>query len=815
MRKLVNRWTFLAAVVGLLTVFAVRQEAARRRRQLGQRAETRQPEGPQAVREPSTIEAPVIAASALPFETEPTRTLEIAQAPAPAEQRNRRRFPLSIAVAVIAAVALPAIVTVVDGSPTTRAVEPSLAAMVVEGEDGNPYLLVRGERFAPGAPVDLYWDAPTEQTITAMASGEGLVLAALALPQHSAGHGGTAPTGEVMGHTLVASDGSMQAMLPVEVTNDATTEVASVVVAPVSSATEAAGAAPAAAAANPQTVPSQAQAAGEPQPIGPVQLAAVSHEFCEAATPLGALPPGTPEWCFLPQNPAVTTHVNGANSWLDDWQHGITHAQLGLTTDGYVGGTMNEGSCEALHWRHNNHWMADIHAHNGQWPTLCASWLRPNRTFRLENGRLVIEGEVAVPIAGTRATDQIDDSWPEFTISTAPRPSTAQENHWSSPLRPNGTYLYEAFPRAWTFGCRMQQSRHPICALYNAGEQYAGSTDRQWEINQNGGDVRYEYGGDPASLSAAEAAAWKTCTNVQDPDTVCRNKFRLEFYKDSSNIWAFDVYSNGVLYYRAGLEDNQMDNIFNAPNGFYIYFGAFAYRISSDTVLRFHWDHLAVNPAGSVTPPSPSPSPATATPPSASPTNPPDATPTNPPNATSTNVPPTATKTPTVVANPTPTPSGQLVNFGRTSSWGVNDTSDNGHLNGSRFTLSTGGKLKSLSVFVGATDPNGKIRLAIYGTNSRGGPGTLLAQTVEGTAAVGWNTLSIANGPTLTPGRYWILAQTNSTSTVYRMADVPSWPSSNQRAWAGLPYGAFPSNAPTKWSVDASSLFSMYGTVEN
>jgi hypothetical protein len=506
----------------------------------------------------------------------------------------------------------------------------------------------------------------------------------------------------------------------------------------------------------------------------------------------------------LPLSPAVTTHVNGTNTWLDDFQHGVAHTQLGLGTDGYVGGTMNQGSCDALHWRHNMHWMADIHAHNGQWPTLCASWLRPNRTFKLQNGRLVIEMEVAVPIAGTRATSQIDDSWPELVLSTASRPTTAAENSWGSPLRPNGTYLYEAFPRAWTFGCRMQQSRHPICALYNTGTQYAGSTDRQWEINQNGTDVRYEYGGDPAALSAADAASWKVCATAQDPDVVCRNKFRFEFYKDSAGIWAMDIYSNGTLFYRAGLEDNQMDNIFNAPGGFYVFFGGFAYRITSDTVLRFHWDHLAVNPAGSVTPPPPSPSPATATPPGASPTN--------PPNATPTNVPPTATKTPTVIANPTP-PSGQAMNFGRTSSWGVDDASDNGHLNGSRFWLPTNGKLKSLSVFVGATN-GGKVRLALYSTNSRGGPGTLLAQSAEVTAVVGWNTLSIASGPSLPPGRYWILAQTDSAGTKYRKADIPSWPASNQRAWAGHAYGNFPSTAPTKWSVDAQSLFSMFGTVE-
>jgi hypothetical protein len=315
--------------------------------------------------------------------------------------------------------------------------------------------------------------------------------------------------------------------------------------------------------------------------------------FCSDQTPLGAIAPAVPEWCALPQTPPRPTFDSRGNSWSDDWQHGSSHGALGNMSDGYAAGAAGE-QCGVLHFRHNNHWMVDIAGDGGQHDTECGAWLRPDRTFQLQDGRLVVEMEVASPIAGTRSVDSLGDSWPELVISTASRTTRASDNSWASPFRRNGSYLYEAFPRAWTFGCRMQQSRRPICALYNDGEGTAGGADRQWEINQNGTDVRFESGGDPAV--AGIASSWKSCTSVDDPDTVCRNVFRFEFYKDGAGTWVLDIYSNGTLYYRAGLPDNLLDNVLAAPGGFYVYFGEMAYRLGPGEVVRFHWDRIAVNP---------------------------------------------------------------------------------------------------------------------------------------------------------------------------------------------------------------------------
>jgi hypothetical protein len=283
---------------------------------------------------------------------------------------------------------------------------------------------------------------------------------------------------------------------------------------------------------------------------------------------------------------------------VDDFNHGTAMGEL---PSSYVQGHVGMGGV-SKHFIHNNHWMVDIRSDSGQYPTLLAAWMRPARTFRPNaNGSAVIEFEVATPIAGTRDNDAISDSWPEFAISTAPAPTGM--NPWSSPFLRNGTYFYESFAKADVMGCRIQQSRHPICAFYGAGSETAGAPDRAWEINQNGTDVvaGTEYGGDPGVSGLA--AAWAMCSSSDDPDVVCRNTFRVTLTADHIRI---DVKKPGgafVRFYeatpcddRAGCATGQMGRILNNPGGFYVYFADFAYRIENDEVIRFHWDHLAINP---------------------------------------------------------------------------------------------------------------------------------------------------------------------------------------------------------------------------
>jgi len=337
-----------------------------------------------------------------------------------------------------------------------------------------------------------------------------------------------------------------------------------------------------------------------PAPPTTVEQHPHAHVACPGerdVTPMGAIVPALPMLCDV-LGPAVDTSRRGANSWIDDFDHGAMMANLPAS---YVQGHVGGGGV-SKHFLHNNHWMVDIRSDSGQYPTLLAAWMRPNATFHPRtDGSVVIEFEVATPIAGTRDAAGISDSWPEFAISTAPEPTG--ENPWFSPLLRNGTYFYEAFARADVMGCRIQQSRHPICAFYGAGSDTAGAPDRLWEVNQNGTDVvpGSEYGGDPTTAGLSQA--WASCSSTDDPDTVCRNTFRVTLTAERIRI---DVKKPGgqfVRYYEAvpcndrdGCSTGQMGRIINNPGGFYVYFADFAYRIENDEIIRFHWDHLAVNP---------------------------------------------------------------------------------------------------------------------------------------------------------------------------------------------------------------------------
>ena len=85
----------------------------------------------------------------------------------------------------------------------------------------------------------------------------------------------------------------------------------------------------------------------------------------------------------------------------------------------YVEGFIGNG--DVRHFQHNDHWMVDIESHGDG--ALIGAWMRPNRSFRPQaDGSLVVEFEVAGPIAGTR------DGWHDqrlvarVVLSTAPAP---------------------------------------------------------------------------------------------------------------------------------------------------------------------------------------------------------------------------------------------------------------------------------------------------------------------------------------------------------------------------------------------------------
>ncbi|HLG12620.1 MAG TPA: hypothetical protein VI876_12755, partial [Dehalococcoidia bacterium] len=291
-------------------------------------------------------------------------------------------------------------------------------------------------------------------------------------------------------------------------------------------------------------------------------------------------------------NTGATTFTQGTNSWLDDFNHHLSLADLGA---GYR--TFTFGSAQQVWWRHADHWMHDVRGRQQG-----GGSMRPDKSFQFVNGKLVVEFDMA---AGINAYG--GESWPEITITTAAQPT----GDIVDPL-----YHYGRFGGQWTFGCRLQSDRVPVCALFDASGRDVFSGGRIWEVTWFLQEGSTHFGGYP---SGNLANAWRSCGNV-DPDTNCRDRFRLELSQTGMVL-----YVNGVRYF----EDSGWTGNSRLPDSFvngnvYVYFADWQYIVSSNEAVRYHWDRISINPGAPGTPPTSTPTPA---PPTVSPTATPTSTP--------------------------------------------------------------------------------------------------------------------------------------------------------------------------------------------
>ena len=300
---------------------------------------------------------------------------------------------------------------------------------------------------------------------------------------------------------------------------------------------------------------------------------------------IGALPgqPG-PIWTQS-RSDGPTTSVQGANAWIDEFEHGLSFGVLGPDYAAFKGGV----TARSEHWRHADHWMTDIEATGAAFSAIA---LRPNRSFRFEGGLLAVETVVA-----SRIDTYGNTIWPEVVLTTAAAPTSA---------RRDALYLYDQFAGHYTLGCRLQpavpEGFTPICALFDNTERGATNGGRVWEVSA------FQHTPSGQSVGGYATAAFPPACNQssggQDADTLCRSLWRFELTASTLTVLV-----DGAKFFTAtGL---------NLPSGFtgaplYAYFGTTAYRLAAGTVVRTHWDRLAVNPHLLGAPPSPSPTPSPA-----------------------------------------------------------------------------------------------------------------------------------------------------------------------------------------------------------
>jgi hypothetical protein len=315
--------------------------------------------------------------------------------------------------------------------------------------------------------------------------------------------------------------------------------------------------------------------------------------------------PQQPVWCVA-LGPEPLSRVSGDNSWLDDFKTGV---MMGSFEDGEgdyrIFHNAGASTYQDRYFRNQNHWMIDIAGFgpdgygncsgrgdgNNPNPGGCYNVgntvMRPNRTFTFQpDGHLIVESDVA---AGQ--VDYSGNAWPEIVVSLGDHPSGIVDN----------LYAYGDFAGSWTFGCRLQPSRVPICALYDDTGRTVGQGGRVYETSfwQHAG-AQSVFGGEP-SVTPALDSAWRVCQH-DEPDLWCRDRFRMDLSKDSVTL-----YVNAVKYFEVtGLPpEHQLPDAF-LKGPLYVYDASTIYKpyvdsIGNFPVTRFHWNHFAVNPGTDLT----------------------------------------------------------------------------------------------------------------------------------------------------------------------------------------------------------------------
>jgi hypothetical protein len=319
----------------------------------------------------------------------------------------------------------------------------------------------------------------------------------------------------------------------------------------------------------------------------PIQRRYTDCSTVPMATPIGALPPAMPMFCDRLMRGVRGTFINRRNSWIDDFEHNASMAELGPGYVRFEKSSLQTGRSGTF--RHNNHWMADVWATNGQ---VGGTQMRPDRSFRFRKGKLVVVTDVAASIDAYEGF-----AWPEITVTTASSP--ASRRYGPTPARSIGDdlYAYGQFGGYDSVGIRLTGPR-PIAAYYDDTER-GFPCGRVWEISwfqngeSSGGGCTHPrqfdiWGGGEWVLPSG---SYGDCDSADDPDTICRNLYRWELSQSKITL-----YINGrKLMEHTALPGVKAlaDQFVNSP--VYVYFSDWIYQ-PPNRVVRYHWDRVAINP---------------------------------------------------------------------------------------------------------------------------------------------------------------------------------------------------------------------------
>jgi hypothetical protein len=339
-------------------------------------------------------------------------------------------------------------------------------------------------------------------------------------------------------------------------------------------------------------------------------------------------------WCYSQPDPGAPTRLSGANDWIDNWDNSgpaIQNLRDGEYDYRRFDFTQRERGVDRIavgYFINVNHWMPDI-GDTSDFRLSGGSMLSPNRSFNFENGKMVIEADMAAGSAGMGGAD----AFYEIDVS----PARAPTGITIDPL-----YGYGQFGGAGSLGCRFERDAdggHIVCAMYDTSRRDAGGTcvdkdsnfrdlcapgnepGRVWETQGVGTGytapvVEGGYPGYPIPGSTLHSRDfWRQCADDDAPtpnslDLYCRDRMRMELTRDSIHIYvnAALVYSVEGLYAvnpHNGADNRLPASWFSDP-GLSVYYTSWI-NGGIHHPTRWHWDRLAINPHaadGSIAPPT-------------------------------------------------------------------------------------------------------------------------------------------------------------------------------------------------------------------
>ncbi len=310
-------------------------------------------------------------------------------------------------------------------------------------------------------------------------------------------------------------------------------------------------------------------------PIAPAQTIPKPPPCWPTELPAGAIAgQPAPVFCSI-VNMGEDTSTVEANGWFDGFEHGLSFA----TFDGTAYRLFNNLDVyRTIQWRHADHWMVDIapesEAEAANNNATGGAMLRPDRTFRFQQGKFTVDTDFAAGIAAYNPA-----AWGEIILTTSDHP-VYNAMPSGEIARQDKLYGYDLFPNHWTLGCRFQADGVTTCSLMNPNALSLNNGGRSWEISF------FQLAGESSMGGFSDGTYYRFC-GTGDPDMVCRDRFRLELTRTS-----LTVYANGAKFFeQTGLPP--------LPDAFiegdlYVYLASMVAGTPADAV-RFHWDQLVIN----------------------------------------------------------------------------------------------------------------------------------------------------------------------------------------------------------------------------